>query len=84
MRVAFETESPTLHTRITILDQGPGIAPEYCKQIFDQFQVARLKEGGSSQTGLGLAFCKMVVQAHGGHISVQTNELQGCAFIVEI
>lgn len=84
IRVTCETELPTLHTRITVLDQGSGIAPEYCEQIFERLQADRLKESGSSQTGLGLAFCKMVVQAHGGHISVQANEPQGCAFIVEI
>jgi signal transduction histidine kinase len=77
-------ESPTLHTRITVLDQGPGIAPEYCEQIFEQFQIVKLQESGPSQTGLGLAFCKMVVEAHGGKIFVQANEPKGCAFIVEI
>jgi PAS domain S-box-containing protein len=55
----------------SIQDAGPGIAPEYRERIFDRFtQVAegRMHRRG---TGLGLAFCKLAVEAHGGKIWVE-------------
>lgn len=82
----METKSqlPTPHVRIKVLDEGRGIAEEYRHHIFNKFEIVALKEKGVSQIGLGLAFCKMVVEAHGGHISVAANEPMGSLFTVEI
>ena len=71
------------HLRIKVLDQGPGIAVEDRERIFDKFEVAGIKETGVSQIGLGLAFCKLVVEAHKGRIFVESNKPQGSIFIVE-
>jgi signal transduction histidine kinase len=69
---------------IRVLDEGPGI-PEYQREaIFEKFKVTDVKQNGVSQIGLGLAFCKMVVETHGGHIYVTENEPAGSAFTVEI
>jgi two-component system sensor histidine kinase/response regulator len=65
----------------TIADNGPGIPPQYHEVIFRKFE--RVKTQGVPRTrssGLGLAFCKMVVDAHGGRIWVQSAEGQGSAF----
>jgi signal transduction histidine kinase len=65
----------------TIADNGPGIPPEYHEVIFRKFE--RVKTQGVPRTrssGLGLAFCKMVVDAHGGRIWVQSAEGQGSSF----
>jgi signal transduction histidine kinase len=70
--------------RIQVLDEGPGIPEEHRDRIFDKFEIVALKERGISQVGLGLAFCKMVVEAHGGQIFVDANEPQGSVFTVEI
>jgi signal transduction histidine kinase len=43
-----------------------------------------LKERDISQVGLGLAFCKMVVEAHGGQIFVDANGPKGSVFSMEI
>jgi len=70
--------------RFQVLDQGPGIPEEHRDRIFDQFEIIQLKKTGIPQIGLGLAFCRMVVQAHGGRIFVEANEPKGSVFTVEV
>jgi len=72
------------HLRLRVMDQGPGIPKQYRTRIFEKFEVVNLKRQGVSQIGLGLTFCKMVVDAHGGVIFVQPNNPEGSVFIVEI
>lgn len=66
---------------IRITDQGFGISQELKQRIFDKYEVGKLMQG-VSQLGLGLAFCKMVVEAHGGKIFVEDNQPRGSIFIV--
>ncbi len=54
-----------------VANHGPVIAPEYQQRIFERFApVERRSLGPLRGTGLGLAFCRMVVEAHGGKIAV--------------
>jgi K+-sensing histidine kinase KdpD len=66
----------------TVADNGPGIPSEYHEVIFRKFE--RVKNPNIPRTrssGLGLAFCKLVVDAHGGRIWVQSaGEGKGSAF----
>jgi signal transduction histidine kinase len=65
----------------TVADNGPGIPKEYHEVIFRKFE--RVKTPNIPRvrsSGLGLAFCKLVVDAHGGRIWVQSTEGQGSAF----
>jgi len=63
----------------TVADTGIGIAPEYHRRIFDRF--ARLKDARSIRgTGLGLTFCKLAVEAHGGRIWVESEVNKGSHF----
>jgi len=59
-------------------DRGPGVPPEALPHIFDEFRSGR----GSS--GLGLAFCKAAVEAHGGTIQCQSSPGEGCTFTVRL
>ena len=70
--------------RISVLDQGSGIPEEHRSRIFDKYEIVAMKRGGTPSVGLGLAFCKMVVEAHGGRILVGANEPTGTVFTVEI
>jgi signal transduction histidine kinase len=70
--------------RIKVFDQGPGISEEDRERVFDKFEIVKLKEEGDPQIGLGLAFCKMVVEAHSGQINVEPNSPQGSVFVVEV
>lgn len=78
------SQSSELQVRISVLDQGPGIPHEYHQRIFEPFEIVQLKESAIPQLGLGLAFCKLVVEAHGGTIFVTNNAPQGSLFTVEI
>jgi two-component system, NtrC family, sensor histidine kinase KinB len=61
-----------------VRDQGPGIPAQYHQRIFDKFgQVRGNKMRG---TGLGLTFCKLVVEAHHGQIWLESIEGQGSTF----
>jgi signal transduction histidine kinase len=77
-------ESEKATARIQVLDEGPGIPQQYHQSIFDKFEVITLKNQDVMQIGLGLAFCKMVVEAHDGHIFVVNNQPVGSVFTVEI
>jgi signal transduction histidine kinase len=69
--------------RLRVVDTGNGLAPEYHQKIFDKFEQVRLKrEGGRvGSSGLGLAFCKMAVEAHGGKIWMESEgEGKGATF----
>jgi two-component system, sensor histidine kinase and response regulator len=66
----------------TVMDNGPGIPPEYHEIIFRKFeQVKTPNMPRVRSSGLGLAFCKLVVESHGGRIWVQSaGEGQGSSF----
>nr|CAA9293448.1 hypothetical protein AVDCRST_MAG63-4549 [uncultured Armatimonadetes bacterium] len=66
---------------VSVTDTGPGIAPEHQARIFDKFyQVQPGAVGGVASTGLGLSFCRMAVEAHGGRIGVDSAPGQGSRF----
>ena len=69
-------------TLFTVADDGVGIPPEYHDIIFRKFeQVKTLHIPRVRSSGLGLAFCKLVVEAHGGRIWVQSGgDMVGSAF----
>jgi signal transduction histidine kinase len=56
--------------RCTVRDTGPGIPPEYRTRIFDRFVQIADRPGRRRGTGIGLNFCRLAVEAHGGQIWV--------------
>jgi len=67
--------------KISVSDSGQGIAPDVIHKVFDRFgQVAAKKSGSVRSTGLGLTFCKMAVEAHGGEIDVESKVGKGTTF----
>ena len=69
----------------TVSDDGPGIPPEYHEVIFRKFErVKNPQLPRARNSGLGLAFCKLVVEAHGGRIWVQSNEGRGSHFHITL
>jgi signal transduction histidine kinase len=69
-------------TLFTVADDGVGIPPEYHDIIFRKFEQVKTPHiPRVRSSGLGLAFCKLVVEAHGGRIWVKSGgEMIGSAF----
>jgi PAS domain S-box-containing protein len=64
-----------------VKDQGMGIPEEYLSRVFDKFvQVEAAQTGRRTGKGLGLTFCKMAVEAHGGKIWVESEVGKGTTF----
>src|SRR6185436_13218996 len=69
----------------TVSDNGPGIPPEYHEVIFRKFgQVEMPRTPRTRSSGLGLTFCKLVVERHGGRIWVKSAEGKGSSFYIEL
>lgn len=67
--------------KIWIEDQGEGIPEDFLPLVFEQYsQKVPRKSGFSASTGIGLAFCKMAVEAHGGEIGVLSGAGNGASF----
>lgn len=66
-----------------VSDNGPGIPEEYHEVIFQKFrQVKTPRLPNVRSSGLGLAFCKLAAEAHGGRIWVRSREGEGSTFYV--
>ncbi len=64
---------------ISVEDQGPGIAPEFQPRVFDKFVGLQLPHAPRGY-GLGLAFCKLAAEAHGGRVAVDSAPGRGSTF----
>ena len=69
--------------QLQVKDAGPGIPSELREQIFEKYEVGQ-RRLDVSQTGLGLAFCKLVVEAHEGTLCVKPNQPQGSIFEITL
>jgi signal transduction histidine kinase len=69
----------------SIRDNGPGIPARYHEKIFEKFGQVEIRQSARQySTGLGLAFCKLAVEAHHGKIWVESEAGAGSAFFFEI
>ena len=71
--------------RMKVRDEGLGIPPHLREAVFKKF-LSLDGEGVSPRVGngLGLTFCQVVIEAHGGRIWVEDNQPRGSLFILEI
>lgn len=72
---------------VTVSDQGPGIPAAYQEAVFQRFFIIKRNDRGRKSLGLGLTFCRQVIEAHGGAIWVKSpvfadekNREKGCQF----
>lgn len=71
--------------KFSVRDNGPGIAPDDRKRIFDKWgQAENNKTGRKLSSGLGLTFCRLAVEAHGGKIWVESELDEGSNFLFTI
>jgi signal transduction histidine kinase len=77
----LSTPAPAGAFLIEVQDDGPGIPPEHLGRIFDKFgRVNGERVSRQDSTGLGLTFCRLAVEAHGGLIDVFSTLGQGTTF----
>jgi signal transduction histidine kinase len=65
---------------ISVSDDGQGIPPDQHKRIFEKFGQTDSGSEHRHSTGIGLAFCRLAVEAHGGNISVESEPGKGSTF----
>ncbi len=65
---------------IGVSDQGIGISPTDQEKLFAPFQRLEKRPGGARGVGLGLMVCRRLVEAHGGHIWVESEPGHGSTF----
>lgn len=67
--------------QISFSNYGDPIADEEMPYIFDKYRhFGKIQSGSHHSTGLGLTFCKMAIEAHGGKIGARNNPDKGCSF----
>ena len=66
--------------RVTVADNGPGIAPEHLPHIFDRFWQASTSTLRSRGAGLGLPIAQGIIRAHGGQLRVESTPGSGATF----
>lgn len=73
--LTIRTRSADGCTVVSVADNGPGVDPNVAARVFDAFFTTK-----PSGTGMGLAICRSLVSAHGGHLWLATDRSLGAAF----
>jgi signal transduction histidine kinase len=79
VRILIEADQ----NRVTVSDEGIGIAPADQRRIFDKFERVTTLAADQS-TGLGLPFAKEIIERHGGRLCVESEVGKGSRFIVQL
>jgi signal transduction histidine kinase len=82
-RIAVTGRSRDRRTEASVMDTGPGIAPEHLPRVFDRFyraESARTRRGAGGGTGLGLAIARDLARAQGGDLTAEKGEGWGAVF----
>jgi two-component system sensor histidine kinase/response regulator len=79
--IRVSTESSDAYYSILVQDQGPGIPEGERHKLFKDFSQTSVKPtAGEKSTGLGLAICKRIMEAHGGSIGAESSPAGGSIF----
>lgn len=76
--ILVEARFESAELRLSVTDQGPGIAPEEVERIFEKFyRSAHLDGRHTNGTGMGLAITRGLIEAHGGRVRVENSSNHG-------
>lgn len=79
--VRIALSDATDRIRVTVSDDGPGVPIELRQKIFEKFGVVQASRGQRQRSvGLGLALCRLAIEAHGGAIGVECGPTGGSTF----
>ncbi|MEY2700759.1 MAG: hypothetical protein RIQ52_1514 [Pseudomonadota bacterium] len=79
INAGLEGHSMVLH----VVDAGPGVPDDQREKLFEMFHRV-IRESSLTGVGLGLAFCRSIMEAHGGSIVLAAAEGGGCDFILKL
>jgi two-component system sensor histidine kinase/response regulator len=79
-RVRLKIQPNAADVTIAVSDSGQGIPPDQYERIFEKFGQTETGQEHRHSTGLGLTFCRLAVEAHGGKIGVQSEPGKGSTF----
>jgi len=82
-KITLKAESDAYYVTARVCDTGAGIPPDKLPFIFEPFYRARGKQERQPGSGLGLTFCKRIMELHGGEIGVASKEAEGSAFFLK-
>src|SRR5262245_51241182 len=71
----ISTEQDHTGVVVAVRDTGPGIDPTNLERVFEAFYTSK-----STGTGMGLAICRSIIDAHGGRLWAKANEPRGAVF----
>lgn len=74
------TQEEEQYVQLAVVDHGPGVPDEYKQRLFDRFVQVAGRKNVRRGVGLGLTFCKLVADTHGGRIWVEDNPAGGSIF----
>ncbi len=84
-RVTVSAQAAGTTVRVRVEDTGVGIPPEHLPRLFERFYRAdAARARGDGGTGIGLAICRSVVEAHGGRIWAESEPGRGSVFTFEL
>lgn len=84
-RIQISTRRKADHVEIRVTDQGPGIAAEDRKRIFERFERGRGAQAKQIRgSGIGLALVKHIAEAHGGRAWVEPADPHGSTFVLSV
>ena len=85
-RIVIRDQEDERFAVISVIDEGPGIAPEEADRIFDRFYQADKSRGKQTSrgVGLGLSIAHQIIKAHEGDIWVQSDLRHGACFMVKL
>lgn len=78
--ITLKVERRPVEVIVSVVDTGSGIPPEFLGRIFEKFAQTEKDIRAHRGTGLGLTFCKMAIEAHGGRIWAESEVGQGSTF----
>jgi signal transduction histidine kinase len=81
-RVEIGAEQAGQTARLWVQDSGPGIPADEQERVFERFY--RGPDNGADGSGLGLAIVRAIVEAHEGHVTVESEPGTGSRFVIEL
>jgi signal transduction histidine kinase len=83
-KIIISAQREDYFIRVSIADTGSGIPQDKLPFIFEPFFRVKGKEERQVGSGLGLTFCKKIMESHGGEISATSTEGEGTTFLLKI